>query len=358
MLKSLALLFSLAVLLPSFGGSRLVSLMTYNVENLFDNKFDVGKEDYTYLPLSLKIAAGDAFYIKCNEKKSDFYKNLCLKLNWDQDALNKKILNLSKVITAPLGGRGPDILVLTEVENIDVLKKLAQIGLANQGYKYFSLIEGPDKRGIDVGIISRFKLYEQKLHIVSREFKTRGILEATFIIDGIPFTIFGNHWPSQFNPDSKRVQAAQTLYKAVSANRNRYRGLGLIVATGDFNVTSRDRVNALDIITNRNYPYWFYNFQDIFVESGGGNWHGTYFFRKHWDELDRVFVLNDSFDNSCNQLSWCVFPLWKSFKVVRERFMLRSFGDFLIPFRFNPITLEGYSDHLPALAFFNFYTPN
>ena len=33
-----------------------VSLMTYNVENLFDTVHDEGKDDYAYLPLSVKQA--------------------------------------------------------------------------------------------------------------------------------------------------------------------------------------------------------------------------------------------------------------------------------------------------------------
>ena len=34
--------------------AKTISVMSYNVENLFDTVHDQGKEDYTYLPLSLK----------------------------------------------------------------------------------------------------------------------------------------------------------------------------------------------------------------------------------------------------------------------------------------------------------------
>ena len=37
-------------------GEQRVSLMTYNVENLFDTDHDPGKDDYAYLPLSVKRA--------------------------------------------------------------------------------------------------------------------------------------------------------------------------------------------------------------------------------------------------------------------------------------------------------------
>ena len=34
--------------------SQVISVMTYNLENLFDTLHDKGKEDWTYLPLAVK----------------------------------------------------------------------------------------------------------------------------------------------------------------------------------------------------------------------------------------------------------------------------------------------------------------
>ena len=69
-----------------------------------------------------------------------------------------KIRNLSKIIKQADSGRSPDIVVFQEVENINALQKLKSLGLKDEGYKEIVLVEGTDKRGIDVAIISKFAL--------------------------------------------------------------------------------------------------------------------------------------------------------------------------------------------------------
>jgi len=56
-----------------------VSIMTFNVENLFDNVDDPGKNDLTYLPLAAKQS--DEHKAVCGEIEVDHWRDQCL--NWD-----------------------------------------------------------------------------------------------------------------------------------------------------------------------------------------------------------------------------------------------------------------------------------
>ena len=52
-----------------------ISLMTFNVENMFDNTHDEGTEDYTNLPLSEKSKPEVQSY--CASISSEYYKKEC-----------------------------------------------------------------------------------------------------------------------------------------------------------------------------------------------------------------------------------------------------------------------------------------
>ena len=77
--------------------------------------------------------------------------------------------NLSEVILY----KSPDILILQEVENIDVLEQLQKKYLLSSGYNHARLVEGKDKRGIDVA--SSFKVCSSRKSHVSpgTSFKSR-----------------------------------------------------------------------------------------------------------------------------------------------------------------------------------------
>ena len=52
--RSLANIFFISLLFANPLATEELSLMSYNVENLFDNKDDIGKDDKAFLPASLK----------------------------------------------------------------------------------------------------------------------------------------------------------------------------------------------------------------------------------------------------------------------------------------------------------------
>jgi hypothetical protein len=114
---------------PKIEGPR-VSVMAFNVENLFDTEHDEGTEDFTYLPLEKKkdekINAG------CNANSSAYRKQECLDTDWNAEVLTKKMRRVADVIQQVGDGKGPDILILSEVENQKVVDLLNQNHLKNQ----------------------------------------------------------------------------------------------------------------------------------------------------------------------------------------------------------------------------------
>jgi endonuclease/exonuclease/phosphatase family metal-dependent hydrolase len=324
-------LLAAIILFPLAVNAKTLKVMDYNIENLFDIKHDVGTEDYTYLPLSVKKTL-PGHKKACEEMSGDFRKNECLNLDWTEAKFTKKILNISKVVKAfDETGKGPDILVLQEVENSNVLNKLVTKGLDKLGFAHQVLIEGDDTRGIDVAVISKFPVISSKRHpliINGTKLDTRGILEVTLNVEGTTVVVFANHWPSQSNPASERAASAKLLSDVASKL-----DADLIIAAGDFNTIDADA------------PYPFDNlkgFIDAEAEArklGVNLKPGTHFFKGGWTSLDRLFVFEDA--NLKAQ--------YEKFQIINKPFMMRvdSRTGESIPARSEHSTGEGFSDHLP-----------
>ena len=260
---------------PELSSDR-VSLLTFNVENLFDTEDDPVKNDEAFLPIQKKQS--EVMKNKCrvqnqpfHDKKAgaknkdplvglqreehgmdDFFVKYqieeCLTKDWSPKVLDRKMRRLTDVLEQVNHGFGPDIVMLQEVENESVLKAWRDKYLAKMGYQTLILLEGPDERGIDTAILSRLPQMEPaKLHKVDlykgqdidpNEAKpTRGILEARLRLpDGQPLAVFAVHFPSQGAPSAHRRVAAEALLEAASHVSP---GTPIIVG-GDFNITSKE----------------------------------------------------------------------------------------------------------------------
>jgi hypothetical protein len=64
-----------------------VSIVSYNVENLFDSLHDEGHEDFTYLPKKSKLKK------ECKTIENSYYRKYCQKLNWTPEKVEKKYPN-------------------------------------------------------------------------------------------------------------------------------------------------------------------------------------------------------------------------------------------------------------------------
>jgi len=238
--------------------SHSITIMTFNVENLFDAKDDPDRADRDYLPIELKQS--DEHKAACAELRFESWQNRCLNIDWNEDIVDRKLAVIAAAIRQMDDGRGPDVIALQEVENISILERLRTEYLAESDYLPGVLIEGNDSRGIDVAFLSRLPLAgEPQLHnlVFAAEFAdsvgdTRGILQADFEMpDGSTLTGFAVHFPAPYHPTGMREAAYNTLNElqaALPANRH-------VFAAGDFNTTSAEDAaeNMLDRFARKSW---------------------------------------------------------------------------------------------------------
>lgn len=220
-----------------------VTIMTFNVENLFDNHNDTGKDDRTFFSLADKQS--DEHKTACAEIAVDRWRDQCLYWDWSDAMIERKLQVIATAILQVNEGTGADIIALQEIENLAILERLRTEYLQGAGYLPAILIEGDDNRGIDVAFLSKLPLVgEPTLHPVefegefaSRAGDTRGILQADFLLpDGSTLTGFAVHFPAPFHPTGMREIAYAEL--------NRLQGTlpddRAAFAAGDFNTTSTE----------------------------------------------------------------------------------------------------------------------
>lgn len=250
--------------------NQRIELMTYNVENLFDTSHDPGKSDYAYLPQSKK---SPSILAKCPDHPH--WGKICRRTDWTQKRLEAKIQRLKKAILFNAPPDGPEIIFLQEVENTNVLSLLRQ--RLGEAYRTQVLIEGPDERGIDTALISKYKLAgSAKLHRIDlpKGDQTRGILQADFVLpDGSTLTAFSIHFPAQGNPTSHRIRSLKTLNqiaKKLPQNRR-------VVVGGDSNIIAKEAW-VWDKITD---DQWV---DSLDFDIAGAP--GSHYYRGHWSFLD------------------------------------------------------------------------
>mgnify|MGYP005727676119 CR=1 FL=1 len=85
-----ALFFSLSL------NAENVSVMTFNVENLFDNRNDAYKTDETYLEFSKKQTP---IHIKnCEKISTKRWRDDCLYIDWSDEVIEHKLNSIASVI--------------------------------------------------------------------------------------------------------------------------------------------------------------------------------------------------------------------------------------------------------------------
>lgn len=326
-----------------------ITIMTYNVENLFDTEDDEGKKDESYLPLAKKTESVRA---RCRlDNKAEYRLKECLDNDWSEAKLDLKLKRLTDVITKVRNGRGPDVLLLQEVENLNVLEIWRKKYLSQLGYKPAILIEGPDERGIDTGILTRLDIEGSKLHKLSftandklktsEISETRGILEATLKLpDASLMTVMAVHLPSQSNPAEMRRQAIEQIYKIKeSLPKDR-----LVVVGGDFNISSDEDVDKGFIRTTLKEKW---NVSHIV---GCKECRGTYYYRRNdsWSFFDLLLTSPNMMPGGTG--TWKIVP--ESIRI--ENTSLYQNNRFGNPGRFDSDRKDGVSDHWPlALEIIN-----
>ena len=319
-----------------------VTIMTFNVENLFDNDDDPGKDDETFFALSDKQS--DEHKTACAEIEVDRWRDQCLYWDWNDEIIERKLTVIAKAILQVNDEHGADIIALQEVENIGIVERLRTEYLSDAGYLPAVLIEGHDLRGIDVAFLTKLELAsEPVLHRPQfpgveerRVIDTRGVLQADFVLpDGSILTGFAVHFPAPFHPTEMRDVAYDHLNRlrsALPADRPAF-------AAGDFNTTAiEDREkNMLD---RHARSAWM-----VAHDLGCGDCKGTHYYagRDDWSFLD--MILWSPGKDSGAQATWNIRN--NSVHVAnRTPGQVRADGK---PFRFTLPEGTGVSDHWPLV---------
>ena len=317
-----------------------VSVMAYNVENLFDTKQDADRDDSTFLPLSFK-KGNKVHQLTCEQIDNAYYRKECLETDWNDDILALKLKRLRDTILQ-IEGIGPDILMMEEVENIHVLHQLNE-SVPEAHYQTEVLIEGDDRRGIDVALLSRLPLAgEPQLHRI--EFTpdpqdpkwkaplTRGILQVPLKLpNGDKLTVLGFHWPSQGAPVQERIDAVNSLNKILDSLPPDE----MVLSAGDSNITVKeDFKNGLQ--SKMLASHW-----QVSHLIGCKECLGTHYYHGEWSFLD-IMLFSKALSESGKG----------SYRLRPESIQLPQNGKYQLhidgtPARFDEKKSVGVSDHLP-----------
>ena len=323
-----------------FAKTNTVSIMSYNVENLFDNIKDPGKSDYTYLPLEEKNNPEVQNFCRSQSEKSRIQE--CLETDWSDSVLSKKMSHIADTILQ-INGRGPDVMLLVEVENLNILQKLNREYLSAAGYTTEVLIEGDDQRGIDVAVLSRFPLAEPAaLHRIDftpetknpnwKKPLTRGILEVPLRLpDGKTLYVYALHFPSQAKPLIQRQDAVRTLNKLNMSKP----ADALQIAGGDFNITKEEN-HSVGLFSQALSSQW-----DVSHLVGCKSCKGSHYYKGDWSFLDALLFSKSLAPTKSANHMYVV----DSIRTPKSgKYQLGKDGN---PQRFDPRGDRGVSDHLP-----------
>ena len=188
--KRLILISLVFFLLPlSLFSETKITIMSYNVHNLFDD-VDDGSE-----------------YAEFKSEKSI----------WGTEQFEKKLTHIAQVIRKCCF-KGADIIALQEVENLNALRLLRERYLKGMGYNY--AVTAPQEGvAVRVALLSRLPIRQVRCHSIAewRGRPLRNILEAEFEYKGSTFFIFNNHWKSKSGglgpTEQARLYAASVILR-------------------------------------------------------------------------------------------------------------------------------------------------
>ncbi|MEM7048102.1 MAG: endonuclease/exonuclease/phosphatase family protein [Acidobacteriota bacterium] len=302
-----------------------VSVLWWNVENLFDTVDDATRDD-DFTPLG--------------------------RLAWTAERLDQKIDRLARVLgDTPAAAALPDIIGYCEVEHPALAEQL----LAAAGADHYQLVafESPDERGIDVGLAfdgERLeKLAEFRLPVELPDDHTRDIVGASFRFRGAKLHVFANHWPSRRNPAPVRRAAADVLRQAIDDLLAADPAADVLVLgdlndePGDPSVTEGLRAFE-DWRRARRTPGALFNLWRGVKDPG------TLVYRDEWFRLDHAIASAGLFDRQGFRLVGR-----RPMRVLRLPYLLNE-GE---PFRTYSWGehVGGTSDHLPLLVRLRVVTP-
>lgn len=295
-----------------------ITLMSWNVQNLFDDKKD-GEE-----------------YGEFDPEKGE----------WTRELYHKRLSLLTRVIE---DAGNPDVLLLQEVENRDVLEALSQY---LDGYSWI-VFPGDPVSPAGTGVLSRYPVTQVSLHYPGEaEVLLRPLMEVHISAEGEELILFNNHWKSRRGGASetgylRRMSSAflkQRICEILKGNP-----MAKIILAGDFNenIDEAERGNSvkafsseedsalLGVVSEKSLCRGSH-FYSPWEDSGEK---GSYWFKESWQTLDHFFISPGLLMNRG--------VTFKEFILFQKNYMVTHEG---VPLKWISRYGRGYSDHLPLIC--------
>lgn len=280
-----------------------LTVISYNVENLFDNKHDTLKNDSSFLH--------DGEY------------------HWTYRKYQNKLDQIAQVIVNISGWESAVLVGLCEVENARCMRDLCY-RLKRFHYKYVHY-ESEDERGVDVALLydsTKVKILNSKpLPVDLHEDKTRDILYACCYInnqDTVHTMVC--HLPSRLGGGAtsewKRTAAKQVIQQQIDSILQEDAKANIVVM-GDMNGEPKNDLKHM------------YNLM-IDLETGPG----THKYKGIWSCLDQFYISEALIKRTTSKIYSPEWLMEKDSKYLDYQ-PKRTF----VGFRYH----GGYSDHLPIV---------
>jgi len=294
------------------GGER-ITVMTYNTQTFFD----------------------------AVEDGSEFSEFVGAKSLWSPEKYEARLDRLRDVIilcggeTGLEADRGPDIVVLEEIENERVLRDLCN-RLPRRGV-YANAVFVPPEEGSAFGsaLLTRYPVESLSAHSVAgTDAVLRPLLEVRLKTGSSSLVVFAVHWKSKAGSDD--TGAVRRLQEALLRDR-----IALLeaadpttpyIACGDFN-QKLDEFTLMDGIPNC-WDGWLERCASGAEEGPAG----SYNYEADWETIDHFFCSPVLADGSGTEVT--------DFAVVSREPLLNAES---LPYRYELFNGQGYSDHLPLV---------
>lgn len=324
---------------------RVYGVAFYNLENLFDTINSNGSYDLEFSPSGAR--------------------------QWDSRKYNAKIHNMAYAIsqlTTKTTPKGPAIIGVSEIENKSVLDDLvADPQIADWNLQVVHH-DGPDRRGVDVGLLYNPRLFKfesvenHRLFIESYPtLKTRDQMCVTGTLGGKRVSVIVNHWPSRLGGEEQSSwlrEAAAALSKQIADSVWAVDpGRGVIIM-GDLN-DDPDNKSVAKVLgakkdTKGVKPHGFYNPWWRLLRDKGI---GTLAYKGSWNLFDQIVISGNLLEENAPETDLRFFKQQvhnHDFLIdqngTRQGYPLRTFAA--------GSWLNGYSDHFPTEIFFKISVPD
>jgi endonuclease/exonuclease/phosphatase family metal-dependent hydrolase len=287
---------------------------------------------------------------------------------WSREKYEGRINAFGRAI-ARIGGSGPDITGLVEIENPQVLEDLARAAGRERAWTFFAGVPG---MSLGVGAISRYPFEETRVHSITFPGGTppRPILELRLNVRDRPLVFFVCHWKSKLEGDaateSLRRSSAKVIQRRLREIREEDPETPVIVM-GDLNENYDEfyrfagtAVSALlpddpiaaelaakengawdFLVLSREKPpksRFFPSIPALYSPWGNELAGGSFFYKNDWETIDHFLLSEGLFDGKGWEFSGCQVLDQPPFAGASGR-----------PAPYLPGKGLGLTDHLPLL---------